>query len=241
MAVAKTKARTMKKTAKARAGTKSNKAKSQKGKSTKRTTKKRLTAVERRAQIVETASTLFSKKGFKGTTTREIAKAASVSEATIYKHFSTKESLYRAIIDRCSDDEEGCALFMKAMEGKEGRDLFVGFATYMINRYKEDPSFGRLLLFGALEERRFSDIFMKSKGMETYQFIVEHLKKLSKRGAVRKVDPELAARAFMGMVIHYAMAQEIYGFKRFFNRPTEEVASVFVDIYMNGISKKRSK
>ena len=197
----------------------------------------RLSAEERKAQIVETASTLFSKKGFKGTTTREIARAAAVSEATIYKHFSTKESLYRAIIDRCCDDEEGCILFKKAMEGKEGKDLLIGFATYMINRYKEDPSFGRLLLFGALEERRFSDIFMKGKGMETYRFISDHIKRLSREGRARKVDPELAARAFMGMVIHYAMAQEIYGFKRFFDRPTDEVASAFVDIYMNGISK----
>ena len=42
---------------------------------------------------------LFSAKGFEGTTTREIAKAAGVSEAIIFRHFATKEDLYAAIID----------------------------------------------------------------------------------------------------------------------------------------------
>jgi TetR/AcrR family transcriptional regulator len=34
---------------------------------------------------------LFSKKGFRGTTTKEIAQAAGVSEAIIFRHFETKE------------------------------------------------------------------------------------------------------------------------------------------------------
>ena len=42
---------------------------------------------------------LFSERGFRGTTTKEIAQAAGVSEAIIFRHFATKEDLYTAIID----------------------------------------------------------------------------------------------------------------------------------------------
>jgi AcrR family transcriptional regulator len=200
--------------------------------------KKRMTAVERRAQIVRAASGLFSKKGFKGTTTREIARAANISEATIFKHFSRKEDLYRAIIDRCCNDNEGRMLLMKTVEGKEGRELFESLAAFMIERVREDPSFSRLLMYSALEGHKFTDIFIKSRGTETVEFITARIRELIKAGVFKKRDPELSARAFLGMVYHYCMVQEIYGLKRFFKRPPREAAATFVDIFMEGMEKE---
>src|SRR5574337_501242 len=66
----------------------------------------RLSAEERREQIVEVAVELFSRKGFRGTRTREIAETAGISEAMIYKHFATKRELYSAIIEAKSVTEE---------------------------------------------------------------------------------------------------------------------------------------
>lgn len=54
---------------------------------------------DRRRQLIEIAIDLFSKKGFGGTTTREIALAAGVTEAIIFRHFATKQDLYAAILD----------------------------------------------------------------------------------------------------------------------------------------------
>ncbi|HTX52835.1 MAG TPA: helix-turn-helix domain-containing protein, partial [Candidatus Baltobacteraceae bacterium] len=64
-----------------------------------KTIRKRLSAAERRQQIINTAAELFSRKGFSGTTTREIARSIGASEATVFKHFATKEALYDAIIE----------------------------------------------------------------------------------------------------------------------------------------------
>src|ERR1051325_9884398 len=59
----------------------------------------RMCAGDRRLQIAEVAMRLFSERGFRGTTTKEIAQAAGVSEAIIFRHFATKEERYTAIID----------------------------------------------------------------------------------------------------------------------------------------------
>src|SRR5919205_265124 len=59
----------------------------------------RMCADDRRKQIAEVAMRLFSERGFRGTTTKEIAQAAGVSEAIIFRHFATKDDLYTAIID----------------------------------------------------------------------------------------------------------------------------------------------
>ena len=53
--------------------------------------KKRMTGEARRRQIVRVATSLFVKRGFRGTTTREIARKAGISEAVIFRHFSRKE------------------------------------------------------------------------------------------------------------------------------------------------------
>ena len=59
----------------------------------------RMAGEERRLQILAVAVSLFSNRGFRGTTTKEIAQAAGVSEAMVFRHFATKEELYAAILD----------------------------------------------------------------------------------------------------------------------------------------------
>jgi AcrR family transcriptional regulator len=62
----------------------------------------RLSADQRKQAIVDAVRDVFAQKGFDGTTTRELAKAAGVSEALLYKHFPSKESLYAAMLDACA-------------------------------------------------------------------------------------------------------------------------------------------
>ena len=61
-----------------------------------------MSAVARKEAIVEAVQDVFAEKGFDGTTTRDLAKAAGVSEALLYKHFPSKESLYAAMLDGCA-------------------------------------------------------------------------------------------------------------------------------------------
>ena len=56
-----------------------------------------MTGDERRSAIVKSVLPLFAKNGFSNTTSRQLAEAAGVSEALIYKHFPTKERLYAEI------------------------------------------------------------------------------------------------------------------------------------------------
>lgn len=58
----------------------------------------RLDSDERRKAIVTAAVPLFARKGFAGTTTRELAEAASISEALLFKHFPSKKHLYGEIL-----------------------------------------------------------------------------------------------------------------------------------------------
>jgi AcrR family transcriptional regulator len=56
-------------------------------------------AIARRAQIVETALQLFARHGFDGTSTKQIAQAAGITEGLIFHYFPTKAHLLTAVID----------------------------------------------------------------------------------------------------------------------------------------------
>ena len=58
----------------------------------------RLDSDERRKAIVAAAVPLFARNGFAGTTTRELAQAAGISEALLFRHFPSKQLLYREIL-----------------------------------------------------------------------------------------------------------------------------------------------
>ncbi|HEY3379710.1 MAG TPA: helix-turn-helix domain-containing protein, partial [Armatimonadota bacterium] len=62
-------------------------------------TRKRRTAAERRAEIMQAAIALFARQGFERTTTKEIAAAAGISEGTIYKYFTTKQEILLSFLD----------------------------------------------------------------------------------------------------------------------------------------------
>ena len=62
----------------------------------------RLSAEARKEAIIEAVRDVFADKGFEGTTTRELARAAGVSEALLYKHFPSKQLLYAAMLDGCA-------------------------------------------------------------------------------------------------------------------------------------------
>jgi AcrR family transcriptional regulator len=60
----------------------------------------RMTAAERREQLIEIARGLFAERGFDGTSIEEIAARAEVSKPVVYEHVGGKEGLYAVVVDR---------------------------------------------------------------------------------------------------------------------------------------------
>ncbi|HKE20675.1 MAG TPA: TetR/AcrR family transcriptional regulator [Kofleriaceae bacterium] len=64
---------------------------------------RRLSASERRAQLIDVGRAVFAKKGFEATSMEEIADRAKVSKPIVYEHFGGKEGLYAVVVDREMD------------------------------------------------------------------------------------------------------------------------------------------
>ncbi len=68
------------------------------------TTRKRLTAEERREEILGAALDVFAERGYHGSSIDDIARAAGVSKALIYEHFSSKEELHVKLLQENADE-----------------------------------------------------------------------------------------------------------------------------------------
>jgi AcrR family transcriptional regulator len=81
------------------------------------TTRTLSTADARREEVLEAAIHVFAARGFHGTPTTEIAKAAGISQAYLFRLFPTKAELYVAVVERCFARTHGA--FVAAAEGAE--------------------------------------------------------------------------------------------------------------------------
>ncbi|MBT8491700.1 MAG: TetR/AcrR family transcriptional regulator, partial [Deltaproteobacteria bacterium] len=75
----------------------------------------RLSADERREAILEAAMPLFAERGFSAVTTRDIADAAGVSEALLYRHFRGKQAIFEALQSSCAAHASGPTRRLRAM------------------------------------------------------------------------------------------------------------------------------
>lgn len=211
-----------------------------------RTAVRKLPAAQRRRQIIQVAMDLFSAKGFEGTTTREIARAAGVSEAIIFRHFATKEDLYAAIIDFIIQDhsQRFFAELNEAMSRRDDLGVFQTLACCVLNTHQQEPQLMRLLLFSGLEGHKLSQLFMETQVRPVYQLLSDYVAQRAREKAFRKADPLVLTRAFLGMVSHHSLIQMIYG-DPFLHKSNQDMAAEFARVFLRGVqiqpssSKKR--
>jgi AcrR family transcriptional regulator len=199
----------------------------------------------RREQILQTAVNLFSQRGFKGTTTKEIAKAAGVSEAIIFRHFATKDELYGAILHSksCNDGLhrfpwESNELLQEAIRHKDDFAVFYNLALQAMNNHQKDEGFMRLLFYSALEEHELADRFFGEFVSQVYGFIGEYVRERQEDGVMREINPAVVVRAFLGMLIHHSLNNILWDKeRRLLDVTNEEAAKHFAEIVLRGVLK----
>lgn len=193
----------------------------------------RVPAEGRRQQILEVATELFARQGFNGTTTRQVAQGAAVNEAIIFRHFPTKEELYWAVIERqCLPKPGRVRLEDRLANIDDPAEVLTALAEDVITR---DTTLTRLLLFTALEKHELSDRFYRTHVARYYELLADFVRRGTEAGRFRAVDPLVAARALMGMLVYHFQVQELYGGKRYQQFDVHEVSRTLVSIWLSGM------
>jgi AcrR family transcriptional regulator len=204
-----------------------------------------MSAEDRKVQILRIAVGLFSRKGFGGTTTKEIAQAAGVSEAMVFRHYSTKQELYTAILDHkaCSGDAMNPKeLVAEALQEKDDQAVFQRLALGALEHHEADPEFQRLLMHSALEGHELAQMFFEKFVERVYALLGNYIAGRQRDGAMIEMDPAIVVRAFIGMIVHHSLNNNLWDPKRrLLKISNEEAAKHFTAILLNGITTANGK
>jgi TetR/AcrR family transcriptional regulator len=196
----------------------------------------RLSSPDRKKQILEVATEMFARYGFDGVTTRQIADAAGITEAIVFRHFASKDDLYWEVLSaKCASGDVKQRLEEKLGRDAEPIEIFTAIARDVLNRNFQDPGKSRLLLFSALENHRLSQRFFKMYMSEWYELLASYIRRQMEDGKFRKVDPVLAARGFIGMCFHHYLVQELFGGSKYQSYDLDEVAQTMATLWLTGI------
>lgn len=133
------------------------------------TAQQRLNSDERKEAIIRAATPIFAEKGFKGTTTREIAEAAGVSEALLYRHFPSKEAMYSEIRLSCCAQDETIIDYLGRMPASTTSlvvaiyFMISGIITGRNADLTDHKTLKRLMLHSLSEDGAFARQFLKMK------------------------------------------------------------------------------
>jgi TetR/AcrR family transcriptional regulator len=197
-----------------------------------------MSGVDRRKQLIEVAIDLFSKKGFGGTTTREIAAAAGVTEAIIFRHFATKQDLYSAILDY-KGSSTGVDQWIADAEGFMARNddegLFRLIVGKVIDANRTESRFERLMIHAALEGHELAVMHHNQMTEAIGDRMTEYVHSRQKAGALRECDPLTILFAVVGVGHFYAMHKYMYQLGGAPAVSDEQMIESFVRILMHGL------
>ena len=162
---------------------------------------------ERRDQILRVAAELFSQRGFAGTTTRQIAVAVGTSETVLFRHFPTKESLYAAILEQwapAANFERWLAELRAIADRRDDEGLFRAVVSAILESYRRDPAFHRLMLFAALEDHDLARMAHVRFAAPINGLLREYVARRQAEGAFRRVRPEQVVQLLLGATAQHA-------------------------------------
>lgn len=195
----------------------------------------RRSSAERRGQILHEAARCFSTRGFRGTTTRDIAAAVGITEAALYRYFPSKEAIYVALLDERMTVPEIVATLEPFARAGDDQQVFMLLARAILESVEADPSFLRLLLYSALEGHELARPFYETRMRKLREFLTRYITRRTREGAFRGHDPVLAARAFLGMVVDHLIIRQVFGQKDVYPQAPERVAETYTAIFLDGM------
>jgi AcrR family transcriptional regulator len=193
----------------------------------------RLEGDARRAQIVDVARRLFAEAGYRTTTTRQLARAAGVSDALMYRHFEGKDEVLRAVVD------QGLAGFAAMGEAAGlGRDqplaerlTILGAAFLEVLHAQVDL----LVLFVSEHQLLADDARLVAFIDLAASGLAAELAERAAAGELRNdIDGYLFARSFMGSLVSFVILQNALGMDRVRPVDAADYLAGLVDLYVRG-------
>lgn len=189
-----------------------------------------------RERILEAAISLFGEKGYTATSTREIAERAQVNTITLFRHFNSKENLFReAVLVRLSTGNVlEPAQWIQLSTGDLRNDL-KQLATKYLQIMKSRIDSIWISLIESRQNPEVSRLIMQVTSKLEHH-LTEYLEDLHGKGRIPKTNFQLFASMFYGTLFQYVIYSCLPAVNESKHMDEEELVNMCVDLYSLGLT-----
>ncbi|MDQ6932118.1 MAG: TetR/AcrR family transcriptional regulator [Candidatus Eremiobacteraeota bacterium] len=183
-----------------------------------------------RTRILAATREIFSLKGSRGATTREIADRAGVNEATLFRHFGNKHALLEAMVSHYCG-ASAFKEFMSTLSGDLEEDLYT-LALRVLDGIERNADIIKISMAEEGTNPGVQDVAWRGP-REIHKAVIAYFAEHVRSGELRG-DPQMHGRLFMGMMFSRVMGRKILQNEK----SNQEVAQYCVDVFLNGVRSK---
>jgi len=162
--------------------------------------------------ILDAAERLFARQGFAATTIKQIGKEAAVNPALLYYYYDSKETLYRAMLQRILGQllSRGADAIERA---NTHADRIRAFVRAQVRLLAEHPHFPQLLVRELVDHQAsHAEQAITTSAAGAFKRLCDVISAGQKEGAFRtSLDPRFTAISIIAQVAYFAIARPAVG------------------------------
>lgn len=192
----------------------------------------------RRQQIIDGALDVFASKGFEKATNKDIATAAGIgSPGLIYHYFKDKADLFRQVVEQRSPA-------LQLLERPEllldlpPPEALTRLGRSLVQTLGNRPAIAlfKLMLGEALRRPAVADMLNAIGPGRAFGFLTRYLAHHMELGVLRRMDPGVAARCFIGPLISYVLTREVFLQPDSHTLSPEAMVGATVEVFLRGMA-----
>ena len=196
--------------------------------------------LDRRGQILEEALLLFAAHGVEGASLRDLAKRVGLTQPSLYHYFPSKEALVEAIFaQKAAGFAQRRAQAMQDAKLDTPQRFCIWLAEELLRSWQE-PNHQALMRFVHGEAMRGGSTaraFARAHIAPSTAGVALVLRRFMEEGKLRSVDPDHAARSFVGPIILMMMHQHLMGAIHEDPVDLRDFIHSHIDTFLRGVSR----
>ncbi|MBK4731291.1 TetR/AcrR family transcriptional regulator [Oxynema sp. CENA135] len=189
-----------------------------------------------RTRILEAAGRLFAKRGYNGTTTRDLAREAKVAEGTLFRHFANKKAI---LVELATQGwvEILTDLLTELSEMGSYKAVAQVMRRRMLNLHK-NADMMRVCFLEAQFHPELRDRIQEEVIEKMTDVAEAFFETAMERGIYRRMNPKLVAQIFLGMFAIAGFSKTTMLGENASEKDMQEMAEGLADIFLNGVLAK---
>ncbi len=191
-------------------------------------------------QIMAAAAKVFARQGLHGASLDQVAREAGITKGTIYLYYRSKEDLLLATLRQQTAQALAALDAAGRAEGRgDFRSRLGSFAevAYRTIGSPEALPIIRMVLAEAGSFPETGELFFREFILKNNQRLASVLEQGMATGELRRVDPLVAARSLIGMLLVFILSQKVLGGERVLPLSDRRVLRTVTSIFLDGIAR----